>query len=269
MKYQTGLWSSAPVTVLDPDLIPTTCWSIRPRPPFFAFSLEVQILLAVEYHKLLDVSDIEESLVLTIDPALTSEASHPAQRDSFTKAYRYLLDVGVPSGNVIFMGGSAGGGLCILSALEAKKEGLPQPAGSILISPWMDMSLRSFQGGNALVETDYVATANTSVPMFSRMFLGQSKYKGDSPEVNPLYRTPESLRNLNPQLILVGAAEFTLQESKDWAALCRKAGVEHELVVEWGQLHVYALGSRFLDSEVRRRTDEKVVGWMSRHLSES
>ncbi|EXJ91708.1 hypothetical protein A1O3_00258 [Capronia epimyces CBS 606.96] len=207
-------------------------------------------------------------LFLSVEYPLTSEAPHPAQRDSFIKAYRHLLEVGVSPESIVFMGDSAGGGLCILSALEAEKQGLPQPAASILISPWMDMSLRSFQGGNALVETDYVATANTSVPMFVRMFLGQgqSQHKGDSPDVNPLYRTPESLRYLNPQLVLVGAAEFTLQESKDWAALCLKAGVEHELVVEWGQLHVYALGSSFLDPEVRRKTDQKVVGWISRHI---
>lgn len=41
--------------------------------------------------------------------ALSPEASHPAQRDSFVHGYRYILDQGVSASKIVFMGDSAGG----------------------------------------------------------------------------------------------------------------------------------------------------------------
>jgi acetyl esterase/lipase len=152
----------------------------------------------------------------------------------------------------------------VLSAIELTQLELPQPAGSVLISPWMDMSLRAYQGGNAHVESDFLVTANNFVPIVTSMFLGG--LSGTSPDVNPLFRSADEIRKLKPQLILVGGAEFALQDSKEWAALCEKANVRHELVVEWGQLHVYALGSKFVDPHVRGKTDAKIVGWIKHCL---
>jgi hypothetical protein len=40
--------------------------------------------------------------------ALSTKESHPAQRDAFIDAYRFLLSSVAP-GNIIFMGDSAGG----------------------------------------------------------------------------------------------------------------------------------------------------------------
>lgn len=196
--------------------------------------------------------------------ALTNKASHPAQRDAFLKAYQYLLNQGISPKNIIFMGDSAGGGSCILSSIEClsttTSQQLPQPAGSILLSPWIDMSMRAFNGGNALAETDYV-NANRDIPVLVKKWL-QDKFAPTSPQVNPLYRQPVEIEGLNPQLILVGAAEFTLPEARDWAALCERAGVKHRLVCEWGQLHNYALGSAWVEPAIKHRTDASIVSWM-------
>jgi acetyl esterase/lipase len=126
-----------------------------------------------------------------------------------------------------------------------------------LISPWIDLSLRAYQGGNAAVESDYFVTANKAVPVLTVIFLGN--LLGTSPEANPLYRNPEEIRALNPQLFLVGAAEFALQNLKERAALCEKTNVKHELIVVWGQLHVYALGLKSLKPAVRAKTDAKII----------
>lgn len=150
----------------------------------------------------------------------------------------------------------------MLSALELQQLGLPQPAGSVLISPWLDLGMRAYEGGNALAETDFV-DANTVVPLFSKMFIGNSGFKGTSPEVNPLHRDVNDVRSLNPQLILVGAAEFALQDSNDWALLLEKAGTRHSLVVEWGEIHCYAMGSTLLDPNTRDKTDGKIMEWIS------
>ncbi|KAF5857630.1 hypothetical protein ETB97_005483 [Aspergillus alliaceus] len=197
---------------------------------------------------------------LSVEYPLSDEAPHPAQREAFLKAYQYVLDQGIPAHNVIFMGDSAGGGLCVLSAFEAKRQGLPQPAGSVLISPWMDMALRSHVGGNALAETDYVAGANLTMPKFVAAWL--NGVSPNSPDVNPLCRPPSDFKDLNPFLIMIGGGEFALHDGKDLAALCEAAGLLHHLEIEWGQLHLYALGSQWVSPEVRQKTDAMIYRWI-------
>lgn len=156
------------------------------------------------------------------------------------------------------------GGLSVLSAIELRRLGVPQPAAAVLISPWIDIALSAFEGGNAAVESDYFVMANEAVPRLARLFAGS--YELDSPEVSPLLRKPEELRGLCPQLILAGAAEFALSDSKAWARMCADAGVPHKLHVEWAQLHIYAMGSRFIDPHVRRRTDLQILHWIHSHV---
>jgi len=147
-----------------------------------------------------------------------------------------------------------------MAGLELEKLRLPQPAGTVLMSPWLDTSLRQYDGGSPLIESDYVVTANWSVPMMFKMFLGDMP--GESPDVNPLFREPKEIRNLSPQLILVGGAEYAMQDGRDWSYLCKAAGVKHRLVVEWGQLHIFAMGSRWVDPEIRQRTDNTIIDWV-------
>lgn len=148
----------------------------------------------------------------------------------------------------------------MLSALEAQAQGLPQPSGSVLISPWIDMALKSFQGGNALVETDYLVGGNLTVPVFSAAWL--NGVSPTSPDVSPLHRTAAEIHDLNPLLILVGGGEFALQDSKDLAALCKRAKLPHHLEVEWGQMHLYGLGSKWISPKVREKTDDMIYRWI-------
>lgn len=122
------------------------------------------------------------------------------------------------------------------------------------------MATHPREGGNALMETDYVIGANTGTPAFATAWL--NGISPTDPDVNPLYRRPEEIQGLSPQLILVGAGEFAIQEAKDWAKHCEKAGVRNRLVCEWGQLHIYALGSAWVAPSERRKTDMMILEWM-------
>lgn len=152
-----------------------------------------------------------------------------------------------------------------MSAIHVQKLGVPQPAAAVLISPWMDMAMSAFQGGCAAVDTDYFVAANEAVPRLARMFAGSHPL--DSPEVNPLFRQVDELRGLCPQLILTGAAEFALSDSKAWAEMCESAGIPHKLHIEWAQIHIYAMGSRLLEPRIRERTDRQIVDWMKTYVS--
>lgn len=156
------------------------------------------------------------------------------------------------------------GGCCLLSNIELKSQGMPQPAAGILVSPWFDMSLKSFVGGCAFVETDYIITANEGVPYFAKRWVGN--IKGTSPEVNPLYCDTTRFEGLPPQLMLVGGGDFVLPECRELDQLFTSAGLPHQFVIEWGQIHLYALGSKWIDPEIRTRTDGAIFGWIMKHV---
>jgi monoterpene epsilon-lactone hydrolase len=149
----------------------------------------------------------------------------------------------------------------LLSSLKLHELGLPQPAAGILISPWVDMALSSFEGGNALVETDYVVTANDGLPLATRQFVGG--VEATSPEVNPLYCPPSDFSHLPPQLVLVGGGDFVLPECRDLARVFTEAGIRFNMVVEQGEFHLYALGSKWIKPETRSRTNAAIVSWVA------
>lgn len=148
----------------------------------------------------------------------------------------------------------------MLSSIELLNLKLPQPAGSVLISPWIDMSLSAYKGGNALVETDFLVTANQFVPFVTETWLGG--LDGNSPYANPLCYEPNQLYGLNQQLIFVGGAEFAIQDSRNLSQLLGKAHVPHELHVGWGEMHIYAMGSDWVAPSVQRQTDAAIIVWI-------
>lgn len=126
------------------------------------------------------------------------------------------------------------------------------------------MAMSAYEGGNAAVETDYFMMANEAVPALVSLFTGG--LPPDSPEVNPLYCPPTDIKGLSPQLILTGGAEFARRDSERWAEKCSEADVKHKLNIEWGQLHIYAVGSKFTAPEVRRKTDHLIIDWIKNHI---
>ncbi|CZT14615.1 uncharacterized protein RCC_12209 [Ramularia collo-cygni] len=202
-----------------------------------------------------------ELVFLSVEYTLSTEAPHPRQRNEFIAAYKHLLEAGVSASQISFMGDSAGGGICTNSALHLPSLSLPQPASTILVSPWLDMEMNAFQGGSHAVMSDYFVQANDAVPGLVKLFIGKD-YKPTDPAVNPLYQDVKVIESLNPQLIFVGAAEFALYDSKTWASLCRKAGVKTNLQIEWGQLHIWAMGSKWIEPALRMRTDNRILDWM-------
>lgn len=69
-------------------------------------------------------------------------------------AYLYLLTVQEPS-EIILAGDSAGGGMVVSMLCALRDQGIPLPAGAILISPWVDLthSFPSVSGENPM---DYI-----------------------------------------------------------------------------------------------------------------
>lgn len=70
-------------------------------------------------------------------------------------AYLYLLEEGHDPNTIVFAGDSAGGGMVLSMLVTLRDQGVPLPAGAILISPWVDLT-HSFPSLNGDGKMDYI-----------------------------------------------------------------------------------------------------------------
>jgi acetyl esterase/lipase len=78
--------------------------------------------------------------VLLPEYRLAPEHPFPASLDDFVRVYRWLLDSGADPTGLTLVGDSSGGGLTVSLLLRLRDEGLPMPAGAVLMCPWVDLS---------------------------------------------------------------------------------------------------------------------------------
>jgi acetyl esterase/lipase len=190
---------------------------------------------------------------LLFDYRLAPGATHPAQLDDVTAAYRWLLDeAGIEPRHVALVGDSAGGGACVTLQLRARDLGLPLPAAALLLSPWVDMEVTgdSYRT-NADLEPFFKQDA---VKQIAATFLAATGDPRD-PLTNPLHA---DLTGLAPLYIQVGGDETLLDDARRLADRARAAGVEVRLDVFPGMLHTFQMAAGRApeaDDAVRRLAD--------------
>jgi acetyl esterase/lipase len=161
------------------------------------------------------------------------EHVHPAPVEDAARSYRWLLDQGIKPQHIAFTGDSAGGGMSVTTLLKLRELGLPMPAATMPLSPWLDMegaapTFESNRDKDALVQREIIqAMAGT--------FLGENGNRKD-PLANPLHA---DLHGLPPMYIQVGGDETLLDDSRHLAQKARDAGVQVMIEIEPGMQHVY------------------------------
>ena len=191
-----------------------------------------------------DVSRRVGARAVSVDYRLAPEFPFPAAIDDAVAAYRALLDDGLPSGKIAFVGESAGGGLVAATLVALKDAGLPQPASAVVFSPWADLTV---SGGSATgkADVDPALTAD-GLRTRARDYLGE----GDAatPLASPVFA---DLTGLPPLLIQVGSHEILLDDAVRLAA----RAAEHDVFVElqvWPQVpHVFQGFAALLDDADR------------------
>lgn len=168
------------------------------------------------------------------DYRLAPEHPHPAAVDDALAAYQGLLDQGIPANKIIIAGDSAGGGLSMALALRLKAAPLPQPAGIVLLSPFVDLHLNSGSMSSP-TQKEWLLTKSFMYSAAKDYAAGQDP---TTPTLSPLFA---DLAGLPPIFIQVGTDEVLLDDSTRLAQAATQQGVPVTLQV-WPQLwHVWQL----------------------------
>jgi monoterpene epsilon-lactone hydrolase len=171
--------------------------------------------------------------LLMFDHRLAPEDPYPAALEDSLKAYHWLLEQGTAPENIVMMGESAGGGLCLSTLLAVRDQGLPLPAGAVALSPWTDLKLT---GESYRTKRNVCISPPGMSKVCSKYYYGHNN--PTDPWISPLYG---DLHGLPPIFINVGTYETMLDDSTRFAAKSKAAGVDTTLVAGEKMVHCYPL----------------------------
>ena len=178
--------------------------------------------------------------VLVLDYRLAPEHPFPAALEDAVSAWRWLLSEGYAPATMAIAGDSAGGGLAVACQVQLRAYGLPLPACSVCISPWVDLegvgqSMTSKADVDAMVGKELL-------DWFADTYLQGAAAR--APLASPIYADLQGLPNM---LIQVGTAETLLDDAHRLEQIARQAGVGVELRIWDDMVHVWHLFAPILD----------------------
>jgi acetyl esterase/lipase len=182
-----------------------------------------------------------------VDYRMPPEHPYPAALDDAMAAYRYVLERHDPS-RIIVGGRSAGGNLALAMLLRAKDEGLPLPAGSILLSPEVDLT----ESGDSF-EVNRMIDVVLPCSLMRSNELYANGADLSHPYLSPLFG---DLTGLPPTFLQSGTRDLFLSNAVRMHRALRQAGVDAELHVFEAMPHGGFMGNtpedRDLAEEVSR-----------------
>ena len=169
--------------------------------------------------------------VLAPDYRMAPEHRFPAAHDDCLTAYRWLVSRGVEPAQIVVAGDSAGGALSVGTLLALRDAGELQPAGAVLVSPWVDPLAA---GGSMETNEPYdIGNRDFLVACIQEYMDGKTP---DDPRVAPLRG---DLAGLAPLFIAIGSCEVLFDQVHALSARARSAGVETRLAAYEDQFHAF------------------------------
>lgn len=188
---------------------------------------------------------------------LAPENPFPAALEDSVKIYQVLLSSGYMPDNIMIVGESAGGGLCLALLLALKDRNISLPVAAVAISPWTDLTCSS----------DSYCTKNKVSPaplnswtVFSKYYVGDED--PTNPFISPLFG---NLKGLPPLLINSGVSDELYEDGEKFAMKAKDAGVEVKFTPGPNMIHCYPL----LAPMFREATEamNEIVAFVRKHLN--
>jgi acetyl esterase/lipase len=170
--------------------------------------------------------------VLVPEYRLAPEHPFPAAVDDAARAYRWLLEQGVPPGRVTVAGDSTGAGLALSLLLTLGEQGDPRPGGAVLLCPFVD------HVGTLLPQRPSEDAAPVvDAAMLHRLgALYLAGHPADDPVVAPL---DADLAVLPPLLVQAGTGDTIVAQARALAQRARDHGVTARLQLYPTDTHVF------------------------------
>jgi acetyl esterase/lipase len=167
------------------------------------------------------------------------EYPYPAAADDCLTVFRELVGRGIPAGEIVVSGDSAGGHLATCLLADLSRAGLPMPSHAVLFSPWLDLSGELASARDKVRRDPFVAA--------SAILACRKAYLGDrDPGEERLAVLEAGKSGWPPVLIQVGDTECLLDDARRLADSLRDAEIHCELQ-EWpGQIHVFPVFSNLV-----------------------
>jgi acetyl esterase/lipase len=195
---------------------------------------------------------------LLFDYRLAPERPFPAALEDSIAAYRWLLAQSISPSHIVFVGDSAGGGLCLATLLALKDQGIPLPAAAVALSPWTDLK-NTGESLKTKAKVDQLTWGESWI-VFSKYYAGDND--PGNPWISPLYG---DLRGLPPVLIYVGENEVLLDDSTRFAEKAKNSGVDITLKVWEGMFHCFPACAP-LFPEAKQAMDE-ICSFIKTHIN--
>jgi epsilon-lactone hydrolase len=204
-----------------------------------------------------DISAAAQCAVLLPDYRLAPEHRFPAAIEDCIRAHEWMITsgpLGPASAKGTFIAGdSAGGGLTLATLLALRDRCLQLPIAAMPLSACTDLTLAS---ESIQSEEDPICSAR-SMPVFAELYLGETDRR--NPLASPIFG---DYTGIPPLLIQVGEHEMLRDDSVRVAAKARADGVDVELEVWPGMVHVFQI--RGLPES--REAIEHIAGFMRSFL---
>lgn len=174
---------------------------------------------------------------LQFEYRLAPENKFPAALEDSINIYKWLLDNGFDSKNIVIAGESAGGGLTLALLLALRDNKINLPKAAVAISPWTDLtcSSESYKTKNKVS----VAPLNSWL-VFSKHYIGDNDAK--LPYISPLFG---NLEGLPPIFINSGEDDELFEDGKKFYLKAKDAGVDIKFRAGKNMVHCYPLLAPF------------------------
>lgn len=171
--------------------------------------------------------------VTTPDYPLAPEHPYPAAINLVADLYQDMV-ARIDPEKIILMGDSAGGGLCLALAQRMREEGVPLPGELILLSPWLDVTLRN-------PEVEAIDPTDPFLGIQGGIMAGKAYAASNDPAHPFISPINGSFHDLPRISIFAGSRDILVPDARKFAGMLQAQKIECVYNEFEGMFHVWML----------------------------